>query len=72
MVRRRPFTSSLKGLIPNADRMRISSRSRDGNSMVIYNRGPRDPGTYYLVKNGTVLCALALKNRNFPVINLLM
>jgi dipeptidyl aminopeptidase/acylaminoacyl peptidase len=45
----------LKGLIPNADRMSISSRSRDSSSMVIYNRGPRDPGTYYLLKNGNLI-----------------
>jgi len=41
----------LKGLVPYADRMRINSRSRDGNSMVVFNTGPRDPGTYYLLKN---------------------
>ena len=41
----------LKGLVPYADRMSITSRSRDGNSMVVYNVGPRDPGTYYLLKN---------------------
>jgi dipeptidyl aminopeptidase/acylaminoacyl peptidase len=42
----------LMGLIPHADRMRIGSRSRDGNSMIVSNEGPRDPGTYYLLKNG--------------------
>ena len=42
----------LKSIIPYADRIGISSRSRDGNSLIISNRGPRDPGTYYLVKNG--------------------
>ena len=42
----------LMGLVPYADRLRISSRSRDGNSLVVFNRGPRDPGTYYLLKNG--------------------
>ena len=30
----------------------IPSRSRDGNTMTILNRGPRDPGTYYLLRNG--------------------
>lgn len=44
----------LIGLIPHADRLRISSRSEDGNSMIISNRGPRDPGTYYLLKNGSL------------------
>ena len=42
----------LKSLIPNSDRLSIRSRSRDGMSMIIRNSGPRDPGTYYLVKNG--------------------
>jgi dipeptidyl aminopeptidase/acylaminoacyl peptidase len=42
----------LMGLVPYADRLRISSRSRDGNSLVIFNQAPRDPGTYYLLKNG--------------------
>ena len=42
----------LMGLIPHADRMNIGSRSRDGNSIVVSNSGPRDPGTYYLIKNG--------------------
>jgi len=42
----------LKSLVPHADRVRITSRSRDGSSMVVYNSGPRDPGTYYLLKNG--------------------
>jgi len=42
----------LRGIVPNAYDVRISSRSRDGNSMVIANTGPRDPGTYYLLKDG--------------------
>lgn len=41
----------LKALVPHSDRMRIS-RSRDGSSLAIFNEGPRDPGTYYLLKNG--------------------
>ena len=42
----------LKSVIPQSDRLSIASRSRDGMSMVINNTGPRDPGTYYLLKNG--------------------
>jgi dipeptidyl aminopeptidase/acylaminoacyl peptidase len=38
--------------IPNAHQVNISSRSRDGNTMVVTNRGPRDPGSYWLVKDG--------------------
>ncbi|MGB0905909.1 MAG: alpha/beta hydrolase family protein [Maricaulaceae bacterium] len=37
--------------IPNAHQLSISSRSKDGDTMVIFNRGPKDPGTYYLIKN---------------------
>ena len=42
----------LKSIIPHADRVTISSRSRDGKSFIINNRGPRDPGTFYLLKDG--------------------
>ena len=42
----------IRGVVPNAYNVRISSRSRDGNTMVITNRGPRDPGTSYLLKDG--------------------
>ena len=41
----------LRGIVPNAYNVRISSRSRDGNTMVVANTGPRDPGTYYLLKD---------------------
>ena len=42
----------LRGIVPNAYNVRISSRSRDGNTMVVANTGPRDPGSYYLLKDG--------------------
>lgn len=38
--------------IPNSHDVYITSRSRDGNTLVVYNTGPRDPGTYYLYNNG--------------------
>lgn len=38
--------------IPNAHRVRLSSRSRDGNVVIVTNTGPRDPGSYYLYNNG--------------------
>ena len=44
----------LESLIPNADQVRISGRSRDGNTLIVSNSGPRDPGTYYLIRNGKV------------------
>ena len=42
----------LKASIPNAHQLNISSRSRDGKSMVVFNQAPKDPGTYYLIKDG--------------------
>lgn len=44
--------NQLEGIIPYAHYLDINSRSRDGNTMTIYNVGPRDPGTYYLLKDG--------------------
>lgn len=42
----------LADLIPNAASLSILSRSRDGNSFVVYNDGPRDPGSFHLVRDG--------------------
>ena len=42
----------LKALIPHAGRFFINTRSVDGNSLVVENYSPRDPGTFYLLKNG--------------------
>jgi len=44
--------AQLEQVIPYAHNLAINSRSRDGNTMTIYNVGPRDPGSYYLLKNG--------------------
>ena len=44
----------LEGLIPYAHYLNINSRSRDGKTLTIYNSGPRDPGTYYLIKDSTM------------------
>lgn len=44
----------LSSIIPNAFLLSVSSRSRDGNTMVISNSGPKDPGTDYLLKNGEI------------------
>jgi dipeptidyl aminopeptidase/acylaminoacyl peptidase len=41
----------LENAIPNAHDVRITSRSRDGNTLVARNVGPRDPGSFYLYKN---------------------
>jgi dipeptidyl aminopeptidase/acylaminoacyl peptidase len=42
----------LEATIPHSYRLSITSRSRDGDTMIISNSGPRDPGTDYLLKNG--------------------
>jgi dipeptidyl aminopeptidase/acylaminoacyl peptidase len=42
----------LEGLIPGAYYVTIESRSRDGDTLVARNLGPRDPGTYYLLHEG--------------------
>jgi dipeptidyl aminopeptidase/acylaminoacyl peptidase len=44
--------AQLEGVIPFAYNVRINSRSRDGQTLIVYNYGPRDPGTYYLIKDG--------------------
>ncbi len=45
----------LEELIPYSHLISINSRSRDGNTMTVVNTGPRDPGTYYLIKDGKVV-----------------
>ncbi len=42
----------LEQLIPHAYYLRITSRSRDGETLTIYNIGPQDPGSYYMLKDG--------------------
>ena len=42
----------LEGIVAAAHNVAIADRSRDGATVVVYNDGPRDPGTYYLVKGG--------------------
>jgi len=42
----------LETAIPFSHDVRITSRSRDGNTLVARNAGPRDPGSFYLYKNG--------------------
>ena len=44
--------AQLEGVIPDAYNIRITSRSRDGKALTIYNAGPHDPGSYYLLKDG--------------------
>ena len=44
--------AQLEGAIPDAYNLRITSRSRDGKALTVYNSGPHDPGSYYLIKDG--------------------
>lgn len=46
--------AQLEQIIPNAYNVSITSRSRDDSAMTIYNVGPRDPGTYYLLREGQI------------------
>ncbi len=56
---------ALESQIPFAHQMGISSRSRDGSVMVVSNTGPRDPGSFWLVKDGQMA---KLGSRN-PLVN---
>lgn len=56
---------ALEQQIPYAHQVSISSRSVDGNTMIVSNRGPRDPGSYWLVKDGKMA---KLGSRN-PLVN---
>jgi dipeptidyl aminopeptidase/acylaminoacyl peptidase len=44
--------AQLEDVIPDAHEIYITSRSRDGKALTVYNSGPHDPGSYYLVKDG--------------------
>lgn len=56
---------ALEQQIPHAHQVSISSRSTDGRSMIVTNRGPRDPGSFWLVKDGKLA---KLGSRN-PLLN---
>ena len=44
----------LQAAIPNAHNLSITSRARDDSYMTIFNSGPRDPGSYYLLTNAGI------------------
>lgn len=46
--------AQLEGLVPDAHRVIVTSRSRYGQSLTIFNDGPTDPGSYYLIKDGAM------------------
>lgn len=43
---------ALEQQIPNAHQLSVTSRSRDGQRMIVQNSGPKDPGSFWLVKDG--------------------
>jgi dipeptidyl aminopeptidase/acylaminoacyl peptidase len=56
---------ALEKQIPYAHQVNIACRSLDGASMVVTNRGPHDPGSFWLVKDGKIA---KLGSRN-PLVN---
>jgi dipeptidyl aminopeptidase/acylaminoacyl peptidase len=56
---------ALEKQIPYAWQVSIASRSLDGKSMVVTNRGPHDPGSFWMVKDGRLA---KLGSRN-PLVN---
>ncbi len=54
----------LEAAIPNAHQISITSRSRDGDTYIVVNRGPRDPGSYYLVRDSS----LAFLGNQYPLL----
>jgi dipeptidyl aminopeptidase/acylaminoacyl peptidase len=45
---------ALEKKIQYAHQVSIRSRSRDGNTMIVSNEGPRDPGSFWLAKDGKI------------------
>lgn len=44
--------SQFENALPNAHQVQVTTRSRDGNTLVLFNSGPKDPGSYYLFAGG--------------------
>ena len=56
---------ALEQQIPYAHQISITSRSYDGRTLVVSNSGPKDPGSFWLVKDGKLA---KLGSRN-PLLN---
>ncbi len=52
---------NLEREIPYSHQISIGSRSRDGETMIVTNRGPQDPGSYWLVQ-GEKMAKLGSRN----------
>ncbi len=59
----------LESIVPNAYNISITSRAKTNSNMTIFNSGPRDPGTYYLVKDSKLM-VIGSKNSNLKAENL--
>lgn len=46
--------AQLESLLESAHNVYITSRSKDGKTLTVYNVGPNDPGSYYLIKDGAL------------------
>ena len=46
------INSQLANALPYAYDVFVTDQSRDGRTLVVYNDGPRDPGTFYLWREG--------------------
>ena len=46
--------SQLKSIFFDAFEVYTISRSQDGGTLIVATAGPRDPGTYYLIRNGKI------------------
>lgn len=51
----RALYEALEKQIPHAHQINISSRSRDGKTMIVTNRGPHDPGSFWFINDGKML-----------------
>lgn len=46
--------AQLSQVVPNAYNLSIRTMSKDGLKYIVFNVGPRDPGSYYLVNKGQI------------------
>jgi dipeptidyl aminopeptidase/acylaminoacyl peptidase len=46
--------TQIEQIIPNSYTTYITDISKDLSHMIIFNQGPKDPGSYYLLKNGVI------------------
>ncbi len=51
----RQLHENLAKEIPNSHQVSIRSRSRDGGTMVVFNSGPKDPGSWWLVRGDNLV-----------------